>query len=136
MSEEKLMAGITITGPHVEFINNSFNYILTEMSHLTPEKLQLLANFFQLQASKYGNSLMITRITAVGFLGLGVTLVATAFAIQHRDARAAFIFGGALCAIIGVVVGIAQFYFMSKQNTQLDWYNRCIDFIELREQIV
>ena len=130
------MSAISLPKPDVKFINDSFNYILTEMSTLSPEKLQLLANFFQLQASKFNTSLMMTRIIAAGSLALGGTLAVSAIGIRNQDAQAAFLIGGALFVVIGIIVGLSQFIIMSQQNSQLSWYNRCIDFIELKAQTV
>ena len=123
-----------VTPPNTYPIYHSFHYILTEMSTLSPEKLQLLANFFQLQVAKYNNTLATSRLISLGFAGTGIVLGATAIGLRNENHQAIFFIAGITMLALGGLTSLAQISNRAARNGHLAWYNRCIEFIQLQEQ--
>ena len=115
-------------------MSNRFNSTITQLSNLTPAKLQLLASYFELQASRCNNSLYTTGIVTVISVVGGIASFLGANALGGRKA-ALLKLVGLVCSIVALFALMVMLVIMSNRNTNLSWYNRCNDFIQLNKNI-
>jgi len=120
-------------------INMGFNSAVTQLSNLSPAKLQLLASYFQQQASKYNKIFSITRIVTV-ITGVGATasfLGANALSKSYREGgkKAFLMIAGVVCMIVAFMALRIMFVSWSRRSVNLSCSKRCIEYIELNKNI-
>jgi len=117
-------------------INMGFNSAVTQLSNLSPVKLQLLARYFQLQVSRCNNNLYKIRIpTSIALIGVPSLSAGAMHLNLDKKINDLLMIGSLVCCLAIVIFVALHFVIVSRRNTNLSWYNRCNDFIQLNKNI-
>lgn len=127
------MTSIPFASLNIQALQNPLLHTLTEMSTLSIEQLQLLANFFKFELAKHNIRLEVLQACCVG--AAGITCI-TALSPKNNPNMKGFLVGTAFVSgIATITLGLVLLAKIQQKNIQSAWYDRCVQLINLKTEV-